>query len=109
MSSSKATLKHAAIRLLEPYYEQYKDSNAGLFVGVSYQLTDQASEAIHILEDVVENLPPPADQAARWHLPLAYLQNDDAKRALLTLQQLPDDGIFGVQKQQLMSELEQVL
>lgn len=97
----------AAIRLLEPYFEKRKDANAGLFLGVSYQLAGQPTEAIRVLGVVAEQLPPPADEAALWHLALAHLQNNDPDWARITLRRLPDTGLYGAQKQELMTQLGQ--
>lgn len=94
-----------AIKKLYAYYELTKDANAGLFLGVSYLLDNQNELAISTLSSIISRLEPVGQEAASWYLSLAYLKNGDKVKSKKILEDLPNNGLYESQREELLKKL----
>lgn len=95
----------SATQLLSAYVQNNTDPQARFYLGVSQLLDGQLAPAISNLEILAkaEDLP---QKAAQWYLALAYLKNDEIKKATPLIEGLKDNGVFGPKAQPLLQKLQ---
>lgn len=104
MEAYSAQQYPAAIAALAPYYQQSGDRNAGLFLAISYLLTEKPRAAESILRDALAQ-PGPVGLAARWYLALCLLQQGELDQVKQQLELINTDSPFFAEAQRLMDDL----
>ncbi len=94
-----------AIKKLSAYYGLTKDANAGLFLGISYLLDNQAEQSIAMLESTLPKLENVSQEAGNWYLALAYLKVGDKVNCKRVLERLPANGLYSQQKEALLRKI----
>lgn len=95
----------AAAKSLESYIQNHNDQSARVYLGISHLLSGKPAQAVRVLTEATQSLEPPVQEAARWYLALALLEQNNPEAAWVQLNLLPPDGIFGKDAQRLLNQL----
>ena len=93
-----------------PHSEQYSVlDNAHLYLGVSYLLSGQESQAVRVLKVAAQSTIKPVQQKAQWSLTQAYLILEQPGDAIAVLNQLQDSPVFKTRASELMEKINELL
>ena len=83
-----------AIIALKKQYDGSNDSNAGLYLAISYLLEDQAEESLNILDEIIPTLEDPILETALWYHALANAAQGDVAKAKKTIEAIAKNGVL---------------
>lgn len=95
-----------AIPSLKWYFDQSADPNGALFLGVSYLMTDEPTNAIPLLRFAATRLEGILTEPAQWYLALALLKQHNYEEAIPLLQTLRTGSLYHTPSAEILEKIQ---